>query len=60
MIAQISNNMAQRQDLLRQANMIERQSRESLPEENDQLDVQQRYQSFLDALNKHISNETNS
>ena len=49
-IAKLSRNRQQRQALLKQAQMIERVSRQSLPDENDQKDMQERYQALLEAL----------
>ncbi|MPZ76462.1 MAG: hypothetical protein GEU77_08050 [Deltaproteobacteria bacterium] len=41
--------------LLRQAIMIERGSREGLAEEQDRKNVEERYQSFLTALDEKVS-----
>ncbi|MDZ7722566.1 MAG: DUF2254 family protein [candidate division KSB1 bacterium] len=49
-IGPLTCNRQQRQALLRQAEMIEKASRESLPDENDKKDVQERYKALLDAL----------
>jgi len=44
--------------LLRQAIMIERGSREGLAEEQDRKNVEERYQSFLTALDEKVSGKT--
>ena len=49
-IAPLARNQPQREVLLKQAQMIERVSRQSLPDENDQKDMQERYQDLLEAL----------
>jgi hypothetical protein len=46
--------------LLRQAIMIERGSRDGLPEEQDRKDVEERYQSFLTALDENVGARTDS
>jgi uncharacterized membrane protein len=46
--------------LLRQASMIERGSRDGLPEEQDRKDVEERYQSFLTALDENVGARTDS
>ncbi len=52
-IAAHINNDEQRKAILRQANMVARAHRDSIPEENDRNDVQERYQIVLDALMKN-------
>lgn len=51
-IARLARNRQQRQALFRQAQMIERVSRESLPDENDKKDMKVRYQALLDIINE--------
>ena len=51
-IAEHTHNEMSRMALLRHADMIERGSREGLPEELDRKDVQVRYQAVLKALNQ--------
>ena len=51
-IASHARDPEQRQAVLRQASMVERASREALPEENDRQDVQERYRGLLEALEK--------
>lgn len=50
-IAEHTRNSEQRKAILRQADMIAG-AKEALPEKNDQVDVQQRYQTLLDLLNE--------
>jgi uncharacterized membrane protein len=50
-IATHTRNSDQRDAVLRQAVMIARASNESVPEENDKQDVQERYRALLDVLN---------
>lgn len=49
-IAGHARDPEQRQAVLRQAAMVERAGRESLPEENDREDVQERYRVLLEAV----------
>ena len=50
MIAAQARTHEQREAILRQAEMVRRSSREALHEENDILDVMQRYQAVVDVL----------
>ncbi len=51
-IAEHTHNEMSRMALLRHADMIERGSKEGLPEELDRKDVQVQYQAVLKALNQ--------
>lgn len=53
-IAARTRNSAQRQAILRQADMIARASQDSIREKNDRDDVQQRYQALIEALNEDV------
>lgn len=49
-VASHAQNSEQRQAVLRQANMTAQAGQEAIPEENDRLDVQERYRACLDLL----------
>lgn len=53
-IASQSRTREQREAVLRQAEMIERSSREGLHEKNDVEDVQRRYRALLDLLGEEF------
>lgn len=54
-IADHARDPEQRQAVLRQAAMVERAGRESLPEENDRQDVQERYRVLLEAVERRVN-----
>jgi len=51
-IAEHARSFEQKNAILRQADMITRESQESIREKNDRDDIQERYQALINALNQ--------